>query len=286
MTPSSTYADFLNGSYVFLATMVVLVYDFLLYLDYEVDYWASQRSSVAGALYLLCRTLSLVAGCVRIPIVFIPTMERANKTKCTVIDQLDLWILVMVLVCVECIFAMRTYALWGCSRRILYFLVGTYMTLFAGAFSCVGLYGVAIDKFGGCDLPADSQQPLVAGYILLVVLEIEVLVLSVYKALKTYRESRGRLVALLLQHNIGYFAACLALNGVNMISAVGVATHDNAMMEVSQIIMQGLLATRMQIHLWKSDHERSDSPTEELTLMEFADRRDIREGSELEYVID
>jgi hypothetical protein len=50
--------------------------------------------------------------------------------------------------------------------------------------------------------------------------------------------------------------------------------------------MQGLLAARMQIHLWKSDHERSDSLTEELTLMEFADRRDIREGSELEYVID
>jgi hypothetical protein len=103
----------------------------------------------------------------------------------------------------------------------------------------------------------------VAGYILLVVLEIgkyshcilpssspslhalvEVLVLSVYKALKTYRESRGRLVALLLQHNIGYFAACLglfhrqltdmiswpssALNGINMISAVGVATHVSA----------------------------------------------------------
>jgi hypothetical protein len=33
----------------------------------QIDYWASQRSSVAGALYLLCRTLSLVAGCVRIP---------------------------------------------------------------------------------------------------------------------------------------------------------------------------------------------------------------------------
>jgi hypothetical protein len=83
---------------------------------------------------------------------------------------------------------------------------------------------------GGCELPVESEQSLVAGFILLVVLEIgkytlrlslqlsnldalvEVLILSVYRALKLYRESRGRLLVLLLQHNIGYFAICLGMH--------------------------------------------------------------------------
>lgn len=276
-----SYLDFLNGSYIFLATMVVLVYDFLIHLDYEIAYWTSQKASLATVSYGLCQALSLTACFVRIPIVFIPTMEKLNKTECTIIDLIDLWILVMVLLCVECIFIIRTYALWGQMRRILYILAGSYLVILAGAFTCLALYSVAISKFGGCDLPADSQQPLIAGYILLVILEIEVLVLSVYRAFKLYRASRGVLLVLLVQHNVGYFAACLTLNSINMISAVGVATHDNAMMEVTQIVLQGLLATRMQIDLWKSASGWSESPTSEMTLMEFAERRDIRPESEL-----
>ncbi|KAG0707903.1 hypothetical protein DFH29DRAFT_558556 [Suillus ampliporus] len=260
--------------------MVVLVYDFLIHLDYEIDYWASQKASLTKASYVLCRALSLIACGVRIPIVFIPTMQKLDNTGCAIIDQIDLWILVMVLVFVECIFIIRTYALWGQTRRILYVLAGSYLVILAGTFSCLALYGVAIDKFGGCDLPAYTQQPLIAGYILLVALEIEVLVLSVYKAFKMYREIRGTLLVLLVQHNVGYFAACLALNGINMISAVGVVTNDNAMIEVTQIILQALLATRMQIHLWKTAGGRSNSPTNEMSLMEFAERHDIRRESE------
>ncbi|KAG2145182.1 hypothetical protein DEU56DRAFT_789206 [Suillus clintonianus] len=281
MDSPSTYTDFLNGSYVFLATMVVLVYDFVIHVDHEIAYWESQKASLTTVSYGLCQALSLTACCVRIPIVFIPTMKKLSNMECTIIDQIDLWILVMVLVCVECIFLIRTYALWGQTRRILYVLAGSYLVILAGAFSCLALYGVAIDKFGGCDLPANTQQPLVAGYILLVVLEIEVLVLSVYKALQLYRASRGTLLVLLVQHNVGYFAACLALNGLNMISAVGVETHDNAMMEVTQIILQALLATRMQIDLWKSAGGRSNSPTDEMTLMEFAEGHNIRQETEL-----
>ena len=33
----------------------------------QVNYWATQKMSFTGALYLLCRTLSLVACCIRIP---------------------------------------------------------------------------------------------------------------------------------------------------------------------------------------------------------------------------
>ncbi|KAG2145184.1 hypothetical protein DEU56DRAFT_195984 [Suillus clintonianus] len=128
---------------------------------------------------------------------------------------------------------------------------------------------------GGCELPTASQQPLLAAYVLLVVLQIEVLVLSVYKAFKMYHASRGTLLVLLVQHNVGYFATCLALNGINMMSAVGVVSHDHAMMEVTQVILQALLATRMQIHLWKSIGGQSDIPMDEMASMSFADRRGI-----------
>ncbi|KAG2340932.1 hypothetical protein BDR05DRAFT_482049 [Suillus weaverae] len=259
-------------------------------VTFFIAYWTHQKASLATISYGLCQAFSLTACFVRIPIVFIPTIEKLNKTECTIIDLIDLWILVMVLLCVECIFIIRTYALWGQTRRILYILAGSYLVILAGAFSCLALYSVAISK-------SDSQQPLIAGYILLVILEIgksaafyhpsysiffatsEVLVLSVYRAFKLYRASQ--LLVLLVQHNVGYFAACLTLNGINMISAVGVATHDNAMMEVTQIVLQGLLAARMQIDLWKSASEWSESRTDEMTLMEFAERRDIRPESEL-----
>ncbi|KAG1741519.1 uncharacterized protein EDB91DRAFT_1130896 [Suillus paluster] len=190
--------------------------------------------------------------------------------------------LIMALVCAESIFIIRAYVLWGRTRRILYFLTGSYLIVLAGAFSCDALYGVAIETFGGCELPAYTQQPLMAGYILLVALEIEVFVLSVYKAFKMYRASEGTLAVLFVQHNVGYFAACLALNAINMISAVGVmAINDRAMIEVTQVILQALLATRMQIHLWKTVGGRSNSPTDEMTSLEFADRRDTMQEPEV-----
>ncbi|KAG1741520.1 uncharacterized protein EDB91DRAFT_332770 [Suillus paluster] len=79
MFPSSTYIGFLNGTYIFLATMVVLVYDFLTHLSNEIDYWASQKMSFTKVLYVLCRAPSLITCCVRIPIVFIPIMEKLDK---------------------------------------------------------------------------------------------------------------------------------------------------------------------------------------------------------------
>jgi hypothetical protein len=45
----------------------------------------------------------------------------------------------------------------------------------------------------------------------------------------------------------------------------------------SQVILQGLLATRMQIHLCKSLGEHGDSLTEDPTLMMFVDTWDSRE---------
>jgi len=115
---------------------------------------------------------------------------------------------------------------------------------------------------GGCVLPVDSQQPLIAGYILLVVLEIGKYIrcISASQSLRLpcilrgsrawyiqsaqdiwFRSGKAVKCACTAQRWIfrclswyvskrtllmdAIWWSSLALNGVNMISAVGVATH-------------------------------------------------------------
>ncbi|OAX34881.1 hypothetical protein K503DRAFT_412797 [Rhizopogon vinicolor AM-OR11-026] len=71
--------------------------------------------------------------------------------------------------------------------------------------------------YSGGDDPKSSTALLVV-FVSLISHEIGLFVITTYRVLSQYRTASGGLLDLMVRHNIVYFAASLALNGVNIIA--------------------------------------------------------------------
>ncbi|KAG1720039.1 hypothetical protein EDB19DRAFT_1779515 [Suillus lakei] len=126
-------------------------------------------------------------------------------------------------------FMLRTYAIWGRSRKILIILI---------AISIPGFYIIInynnsqtiseppVPNITSCYNVGESRI-IVAAYVLLVVRRVcltifftEILVFTLYRSIKHYRDvARGNhLLSILIQHNILYFICGLVFSLLVMLS--------------------------------------------------------------------
>ncbi|KAG1836168.1 hypothetical protein DFJ58DRAFT_847111 [Suillus subalutaceus] len=107
-----------------------------------------------------------------------------------------------------------------------------------------------------------SGDFILAPYIFLLLLEIEIVGLTLYRMIRHYRATRCRLLTLLAQYSVGYIVTGLLFTIVNIVTNCIVPGDYGPTLEGSQIVAQGLLATRMQLDLWKLNrHSPAVAPT-------------------------
>ncbi|KAG1777918.1 hypothetical protein EV702DRAFT_1268047 [Suillus placidus] len=227
-----------------------LVYDFVTNLGDELDYLLSSRMTLAKGLFLGCRYIPFVICAMHVRIALPLSVEA-----CPGLVESNILFLGILLLCAECIFVLRTYALWNCDRRVRIALLVLYLALLCGVIVLVlacGLRANTTNFTPGCyshsSLPIDF---FLVPYILLLLLEIEIVGLTFYRMIKYYRATRCRLLTLMAQYNVGYILAGLLFTVVNIAAICFVPGDYAPVLEASQIIAQGLLATRMQLDLWK-----------------------------------
>lgn len=174
--------------------------------------------------------------------------------------------------CVEFIFILRTYALWGCSKRVLFYLLAAYLTTCVIGISSLQIYAEALPA-DACYGPANPGASwLLTSFVALISLEIGLFGMSMYRVLSQYRAASGQLLKSLVRNNIVYFGASVALNILNIVGIllIPIATWPTGIMEIAQILFQGLLATRMQLDLWKADRREAESTMVTMSMAEFA----------------
>ncbi|EGO21110.1 hypothetical protein SERLADRAFT_410612 [Serpula lacrymans var. lacrymans S7.9] len=196
-------------NYAVVATVAVMVYDYCILLGDEIMYISTARRKKAKAMHLIARWLPF----------------SMLGVRCYGLQALSLFI-------AELIFTLRTYALWGHSKRCWAIVVGivVLMTIDQGPSICLPLVSIA--------------------YALLIVYEVEILLFSLYRALIHYRSTRSPLLRVLLQHNIFYFSCGLVIffGAWHLLSRRSIPYYTSL-----QVVIHAILVTRMQIDLWKSD---------------------------------
>ncbi|KAG1776313.1 hypothetical protein EV702DRAFT_1109631 [Suillus placidus] len=158
-------------------------------------------------------------------------------------------------------FILRTYAIWGRSRRILIILmscfgailipVGYILTSFGNS---ITISQPPIPNITSCYNVGESRIIVVA-YILLVVGEFEIISFTVYRSIKHYKSLAhgNRLLNIIIQHNIFYFI-CGLFFSVLLILTIGLLPFVYGdMVSNLQVTVHALLVTRMHLELWKSD---------------------------------
>ncbi|KAG1843787.1 hypothetical protein DFJ58DRAFT_34688 [Suillus subalutaceus] len=271
-------------NYAFFAIACLWVYDFALTLDKDVAFVLDAPWRIPKLTYLTCRYLPfalIIAHMIRIsepglslkvyryPCMFLLKLNEFQS--CTTLFAFSVYVGGIVMVCAEALFMQRVCAVMG--RRwlitccnVLLFLVPVAVT-FTLTHSSAIITQSPIPKFASC---YDSKQSriVIVAYVLLVITEIEILSFMLYHSWKLYREHGNDmpLVRVLVRHNMFYFACGLLFSTTVVIVVVTLPASYGDVASVFQIVIHGILATRMHRELYNTAHHTEETSTRNMSL--------------------
>lgn len=194
-----------------------------------------------------------------------------NPKKCLILDNVCSSFSILSVLCSETFFILRTYALWNNNKIVLATLLTAFLA--AGVASVGLLFGSSgtvpfqtspIPGITGCYRPSGGIGFFVP-YILLSALELGLISLTIVRALQTWRTANTHLFAVLLKHNIFYYACGLFCSVVNVLTSLLLHHAYKAMFQDFQFIILAILATHMHLYLWHMDRHLHGSDA--LTLI-------------------
>ncbi|KAJ8595207.1 hypothetical protein M405DRAFT_857520 [Rhizopogon salebrosus TDB-379] len=248
-------------------------YDYVTTLDEEFPFVARSSWRIAKFLYLVCRYL---------PFVYLgATMFRTQDqhpmlSMCQTYYSLNSYTGGVIILAAESIFFVRTYAIWERSKWIIWVFMATVILILTPIVAILVEYNsstVVVNFIApgvpGCSKIGETSIVFVV-YVLIVLVETEILLLTLYRAIMKYQRRREgtNVLTTLLQHNIFYYA-CGLISSVILIFAITVfpASYSD-FASSTQITAHAILVTRMHRKLWRSNQDFTH--TEAYALTTFA----------------
>ncbi|KAG2078742.1 hypothetical protein BDR04DRAFT_331494 [Suillus decipiens] len=249
------------------------IYDYICSLDEEWTFLLCSRWTKIKALYIIARYVPFFIIATDLYIYFARNDSRGVCERATYLSIDEGFI---SLASSECFFVLRTCALWNSNRII---LVAAVSTLFAIIVSSMSIWYIVIStSHSSCSYlpPANidstfavttSAVPGITGcswgsrtiqyfmpFILLLVFQLGLFFLTSIRVIQNWRSDKGPLYAILVTHNMFYYACGLLLSVVNVLVPV---LHSDSISyflpKILQIFILAILATRMHLHLWHMD---------------------------------
>ncbi|KAG0694166.1 hypothetical protein DFH29DRAFT_336737 [Suillus ampliporus] len=122
---------------VFVVVVTIVVYDFMTNVDVELDYLLNSRPTLAKGLFLGCRYIPFVICALHLAMVLSWGVEA-----CPGLAQSNILFLGILLLCAECVFVLRTYALWNRDRRVRNALLIVFLAFLCGVILLVVACGI------------------------------------------------------------------------------------------------------------------------------------------------
>jgi hypothetical protein len=263
MTPYAP-ADFVIGrtlldlNYAYVSTTVIWVYDYIITFDDELAFIQKSKWGKVKMLYLLCRYLPFVLLATDTYQVLQPALPLS---LCQTYFDINSWLEGITLVAAECMFILRTYAIWGRNRRILITLLCSFAVILIPVIYILFSFGNSITisdppipNITSCYNVGESRI-VIAAYILLVVGEFEIISFTLYRSIRHYKSlaNDNPLLNILVQHNIFYFVCGLFFSLLVILTIGLLPSVYGDMASNLQVTIHPLLVIRMHLELWKSD---------------------------------
>ncbi|KAG1738021.1 hypothetical protein EDB19DRAFT_922059 [Suillus lakei] len=252
-------------AYISTALATFWTYDYACSLHEEWIFLLRSRWTKIKTLYIIARYFPFCFITANLYLTFAP---NENPDKCRMLINTYSCFGVISIICSECFFVLRIYALWNNNRIV---LMGMLSTLFVIIVSFIGVWFSAIATshvtistipgITGCyrDSPSiDFSIP----FLLLFVFALGLVSLTLIHVLRSWQTAKGSLHAVLVKHSILYHACNLFLSAVNIIMPV-LSSYSAyyIVFEHLQVFILVILATRMHLHLWNTDQHMHGSDT-------------------------
>ncbi|KAG2133236.1 uncharacterized protein EDB93DRAFT_885870 [Suillus bovinus] len=218
-------------SYFVVIACAVVIYDWGLMFGQEVELIWRQRWSIMTVLYLVARYVAIAFSIINM-LISLPTVAKTGEVSRMMIDVID-WMNEAVEVILSVIAIARLYAMYQGSRKVLIFLVVTFLAIripieVMGAMVTKQVTGEEYILSGiyRCRIgyPGNSIFLGSMTWILATVWEVLTLCLAIWIAVKHLREIRtrstggiiGDCFTVLMQTHMSYFASFLAVSSVQI----------------------------------------------------------------------
>ncbi|KAG1816215.1 hypothetical protein EV424DRAFT_1348293 [Suillus variegatus] len=186
-----------------------------LYMSITAFWWEFLRRSrwtKVKVLYIITRYLPFFLIVMYLCLNLTPS---ENTNKCRILINIY-----------SCFFALRTYALWNNNRIV---LLGLLSTAFVMVVTSVGIRftiiatsnitASTIPGIQGCSWSPSGVLYLML-FIFLFVFQLGLVFLTLIHVIQSWRSSKGHLYAVLVKHNIFYYACGLLFSAINVIMPV------------------------------------------------------------------
>ncbi|KAG2345389.1 hypothetical protein BDR05DRAFT_960857 [Suillus weaverae] len=232
--------------------------------------WCRPKA-LSAVLFLLNRYIALLGNVYGLIGNFLPTSVEVCPTY-----TLSRQVLVFLQACIVCvILTLRTYALYGRSKRLLAFLVVIILAFVGGASTeTFGRYPTSVtDLPGGCyqTYTAEATIRLGVAWVALSVYELLIFVLTVSKIFKirgllrlSLIRSRRNIVVVMFQDGAMYFGAMTLFNIPNILTYYCGPDVARGSLSTFTSCMSVILISRLMLNLHKSiDAGIFSSPTQD-----------------------
>jgi hypothetical protein len=246
------------SSYIYTSMATFWTYSYICSLHEEWTFLLRSRWTKVKCLYIIARYVPFFLFTSHLYMNFTPDED---PNKCLMLDTVCSCFSLLSVLCSESFFVLRTYALWNNNKIVLAALLAAFLAagiasvgLFFGLSGSVPFQTSPIPGITGCYQPSASIGFFVP-YVLLSALELGLISLTLVRALQTWRTANTHIFAVLLKHNIFYYACGLFCSVVNVLTSLLLHHAYKAMFQDFQFIILAILATNMHLHLWHMDQD-------------------------------
>ncbi|KAG2346539.1 hypothetical protein BDR05DRAFT_906949 [Suillus weaverae] len=255
---SATSVGFQTTQYFTVGAMTVAIFDYCLTITQEVQLIWGRRWDVTRVTFTLARYVTLIGTAMT---TFAALANRSKYSSCVTFNNVSYASHMISIIAAEGLLIFRTFAFWHQSKTLLVWLIVLAAICIAGAVGVTKAVNILHPapptgfNVTGCVFASGKSSATQYGFLILY--ELVLMILTVYKRLHFYRGARSRLVTILYRDGMIYMACIIMASITNIFVALGVPGDYTDIMDAPQLVIHGVLASRILFNLRQS--RQSDS---------------------------
>ncbi|KAG1850049.1 hypothetical protein C8R48DRAFT_676848 [Suillus tomentosus] len=235
--------------------LFIQTYDYICSLHEEWTFLLRSRLTKVKVLYIITRYVPFFIVAADLYMNF---SGNEDRDQCLILSNIY-----------ACLFVLRTCALWNNNRIILIAILSTIVAIgiwLTTVATTSHVTNSVIPDLTGCHRSSGSFS-FIMQFIVLLVFQLVLISLTLVRVVQSWRSAQGPLYAILLKHNIFYYACGLLLSAINiLVPKLLDYSVSYFVPEGLEVLMLAILATRMHLHLWHMNRHANGSEVLKLSL--------------------
>jgi len=261
-------------AYIYTSMATFWAYEYVCSLQQEWMFLHRSRWTKVKGLYILTRYVPFLLLITNLYTCLVP---YNNPGKCRTWVNICSGFSIILGICSQSFFILRTCALWNNNRIVVVSMLLVSIAFVASSIS-ISFAATATAPFATSHIPGiagcyqvTSSVQLFIPFLLYFALALGLMALTLIRAIKSWQTTNGHLYVILLKHNISYYACGLLFSVTNIFTSLLLHYAYHAMLHDLQFIVLAILATSMHRHLWQMDlHTHVSDANVRFLLSEFS----------------